>query len=163
MSRSNIPINIRTPTSDRPSRNIPGNRWNYTSPNRLSANTRNNYINNRMELHTEMIIEHPSRPFYSSFANPYIIGLPFRNNLDIFQTTLETDNELVRNPNIVLDIDIHTNRDTQTSCSICQDEIELNQQISTLECNHTFHTHCIQHWGEYKQECPLCRHPIPIQ
>lgn len=47
-----------------------------------------------------------------------------------------------------------------TTCSICLDPIEANEQ--TLQCNHFFHTKCISTWfetsGIRNQVCPLCRH-----
>jgi len=55
-------------------------------------------------------------------------------------------------------------------CSICLENIE-NSDITTLDCNHTFHSDCITQWKKYTYskssiqhnmndfswECPLCR------
>lgn len=49
---------------------------------------------------------------------------------------------------------------TQESCSICQDNFQSDSTVSPLPCNHIFHTACIQEWGRYKPECPLCKRAI---
>lgn len=47
-------------------------------------------------------------------------------------------------------------------CSICSDSINPGQYMSVLSCNHTFHMKCIEEWGHYKPECPLCKTDIPV-
>ena len=42
------------------------------------------------------------------------------------------------------------------TCSICLDDISLNEdKVTTLECNHPFHTKCISQLRNNK--CPSCR------
>lgn len=48
------------------------------------------------------------------------------------------------------------------NCAVCREELVFNEEIGRIACGHTFHTHCIEEWGRYKQECPLCRAPIPL-
>lgn len=47
-------------------------------------------------------------------------------------------------------------------CSICQNEYKNGEDLSILNCEHIFHTKCVEEWGLYKAECPLCRHKIPV-
>lgn len=56
--------------------------------------------------------------------------------------------------------------DSSNYCSICLNEV-TTQASTTLECNHTFHTHCyttfLAHNIIHKKEdiqCPLCRESI---
>lgn len=44
-------------------------------------------------------------------------------------------------------------------CSICLEEIELDQYVRVLTCNHTFHKVCIEKWVEksLSTDCPFCR------
>jgi len=42
-------------------------------------------------------------------------------------------------------------------CAICQEKYELNQWITILPCQHTFHSHCILTWLHTKRTCPWCR------
>lgn len=44
-----------------------------------------------------------------------------------------------------------------TECSICCTECS-NDQLTTLSCSHTFHTHCIDTWDVMgNNTCPMCR------
>ena len=52
-----------------------------------------------------------------------------------------------------------TNR-TDDVCAICQETLENDDEVSTLDCDHIFHTYCIKEWGCYKPECPICKHSI---
>ena len=75
------------------------------------------------------------------------------------------DSQLSRNPNIHLAIRPHNCKSIEVGqhCSVCQDKFKLGESLSTLQdCKHTFHNECLQEWGKYKQECPLCRSAIPI-
>lgn len=49
------------------------------------------------------------------------------------------------------------------SCSICHNDYSRGEYLSILNCDHIFHTKCIEEWGLYKPECPLCRCNIPLQ
>ena len=42
-------------------------------------------------------------------------------------------------------------------CSICRENIELEQNIYLLSCNHFYHQFCITEWFKEKSECPYCR------
>jgi len=44
-----------------------------------------------------------------------------------------------------------------TVCSICLDNFEENENISTLKCNHSFHNKCIEAWLDTNFTCPMCR------
>lgn len=44
------------------------------------------------------------------------------------------------------------------TCSICLEELESN--VRTLECLHSFHTQCIDTWKNKNRTCPTCRHPF---
>lgn len=75
------------------------------------------------------------------------------------------DSQLSRNPTIRLDIRPHNCKSIEVDqhCSVCQDKFKLGDSLSTLQdCKHTFHNECLEEWGKYKQECPLCRSAIPI-
>uniref|UniRef100_UPI00358F326D E3 ubiquitin-protein ligase RNF8 isoform X2 n=1 Tax=Myxine glutinosa TaxID=7769 RepID=UPI00358F326D len=44
--------------------------------------------------------------------------------------------------------------ESELQCSICS---ELFIQAMTLNCSHTFCSHCINEWRKRKAECPVCR------
>jgi len=43
------------------------------------------------------------------------------------------------------------------SCVICQDNIEKNNEIKKLSCNHIFHSKCIDIWLSKEKICPFCK------
>ncbi|ALR71673.1 E3 ubiquitin-protein ligase RNF12-like protein [Anticarsia gemmatalis multiple nucleopolyhedrovirus] len=42
-------------------------------------------------------------------------------------------------------------------CSICFDNMLKNQDITSLNCAHRFHTNCLLSWLKNRQSCPNCR------
>jgi hypothetical protein len=49
----------------------------------------------------------------------------------------------------------------ETPCSICQDNIAINQMARQLNfCKHMFHISCIDEWFARNVHCPVCRHDI---
>lgn len=44
-----------------------------------------------------------------------------------------------------------------TECAVCISSIEEDTPSVVLECNHTFHGGCINHWFKTKLTCPCCR------
>ena len=101
-----------------------------------------------------------------SYINFLDLLFNYNTDIDIEIATIRSieDCELRKNDNIVLNINsekynhiIHTQFDI---CSICQDCFNEEQSISILLCEHYFHTTCINEWGKYKQECPMCKSAI---
>ncbi|XP_047506095.1 E3 ubiquitin-protein ligase RNF126 [Pieris napi] len=43
------------------------------------------------------------------------------------------------------------------SCSVCWDNFLLGEMVSRLECEHIFHSSCINPWLELHATCPVCR------
>lgn len=67
-----------------------------------------------------------------------------------------------RKPNIKLDIKSEKASDNhiKEKCAICKEDFELEENITSLLCNHILHTDCISEWVKYKSECPVCRQQI---
>ncbi|KMZ68568.1 hypothetical protein ZOSMA_237G00290 [Zostera marina] len=42
-------------------------------------------------------------------------------------------------------------------CCICQEEYFENEDVSTLDCGHNFHSMCIKKWLLQKNICPICK------
>lgn len=51
-------------------------------------------------------------------------------------------------------------------CSICCDDIKINDEIHTTVCSHTYHHQClskyIKHLNKSYYNCPLCRTEISL-
>jgi len=46
-------------------------------------------------------------------------------------------------------------------CSICLESSEsVDGFVSTLGCQHLFHSHCLSRWLEVGRTCPVCRHEL---
>jgi E3 ubiquitin-protein ligase RNF115/126 len=48
----------------------------------------------------------------------------------------------------------------KADCSICMDEVEKDQQVTKLYCDHWFHPECISMWLKEHDTCPHCRKSI---
>ncbi len=53
------------------------------------------------------------------------------------------------------------------SCTICLEDFIINENVSILLCEHTYHTNCIEDWVNIKKDnvnvkCPNCNAPIYI-
>ena len=52
--------------------------------------------------------------------------------------------------------DVYAENNIQSEiCAICLDPMSDN--LKTLQCNHTFHSSCINKWFTYTNTCPNCR------
>ena len=67
-----------------------------------------------------------------------------------------------RKPNIELGIKSEkaSDKHVEEKCAICKEDFELEENITSLVCNHILHTDCIREWVKYKSECPVCRKQI---
>lgn len=58
-----------------------------------------------------------------------------------------------------LNIDIYnSDKNKESSCTICMDDFNDNEIIRTMVCNHVFHRMCIDKWLTKEDfKCPVCR------
>lgn len=47
--------------------------------------------------------------------------------------------------------------DSDTKCSICQEEYVVADEVGSLQCEHMYHAVCIQQWLRLKNWCPICK------
>ncbi|KAI0510863.1 hypothetical protein KFK09_011473 [Dendrobium nobile] len=45
-------------------------------------------------------------------------------------------------------------------CTICQEDINVKEEIATLCCTHIYHARCIEKWLTIKNECAVCRSAV---
>ena len=137
---SEIRVNIRTGTEERKSERVNNN-------------------NRRVYIEAD-VIGYVPLPFY--YNTPSVFGdVPLY--LHGLMDDIESE-ELKRDPSVRLNITKRKCSPSEISkeCSVCLSDIKNGDNVCTIECAHTFHYSCIVEWGKYKQECPLCRNPIPI-
>lgn len=89
------------------------------------------------------------------------------NNIyqNILNNSLNELSSLQKDENVVLDISREKYKDISSvhgECSICYESFVEEDVVTVLDkCKHVFHVKCLENWGKYKQECPICRSNIP--
>lgn len=48
------------------------------------------------------------------------------------------------------------------NCCICCDEIEEEENVIKLSCDHIHHAGCIKEWLKIKRFCPLCKGEVKV-
>lgn len=54
------------------------------------------------------------------------------------------------------------NRGCDTSCSVCIEEFQNEEEIILLPCGHHFHFSCIDPWTQEHNTCPTCRYKMKV-
>lgn len=54
-----------------------------------------------------------------------------------------------------------TNSEETSICTICQDDLKLNQVVKRMPCKHIFHSRCLLTWLESNHTCPVYRYQLP--
>ena len=109
-----------------------------------------NYINSELWDHVQQpSFVHAIKPaikyallcaFVSYWFQPY--KLP--------ETLVETDNDLPRKRVLP------THEFDDDACPICMQELEEDDTILVLSCQHYFHLDCIRPWFYHQKRCPCC-------
>ncbi|CAH9100735.1 unnamed protein product [Cuscuta europaea] len=47
-------------------------------------------------------------------------------------------------------------------CAICLEDMEVNEMVTRMPCDHKFHGDCIVQWLGKGHVCPLCRFEMPV-
>ena len=47
--------------------------------------------------------------------------------------------------------------DGKAECSICMDNVEVGEEVTSLPCTHWFHKPCVTAWLKEHDTCPQCR------
>ena len=84
-------------------------------------------------------------------STPLTLRGPFRSShISIAQNMIVTINVLHSHPPPL------TSHYMQEKCSICFETKSYIFQTS-LNCGHSFHSHCLHKWARRSPSCPLCR------
>jgi hypothetical protein len=89
-----------------------------------------------------------------------LLDVPIRANFQDFleqRVPIRPSIEQIENGSLLYT----TSHNLEDNCAICQDVIELNQEVRRLHhCSHCFHRECIDTWFLEDVHCPTCRHDI---
>ena len=86
-------------------------------------------------------------------------------SIPVSETSVALIQDTISNNNIIND-DINNNENDKESkknndlCAICQDDMEDKSKNKILQCNHQFHTECIDKWINMRNLCPICNKKI---
>ena len=56
----------------------------------------------------------------------------------------------------------HEEGNNVDECSICLQNNNKNESITTYECNHNFHLNCLNEWVKNNPNCPNCRKQLNV-
>lgn len=102
----------------------------------------------------------------NSNDNQTIINESINDNIIIEYSNENEENNILVSPflnnNSKIELFKETNKESnkETICNICLLNINYNDIIRILNCNHLFHIKCIDKWFEQKSSCPLCRNNL---
>ena len=71
------------------------------------------------------------------------------------ENLIEEEEEAI--PNLTT---IEFNEVNEKECIVCLEEFKDTENISKLDCNHSYHDDCIQEWFQKDRSCPLCRYQV---
>jgi hypothetical protein len=95
-------------------------------------------------------------------ANQNIIEINTR--VETFRSVLNNfiPNDIIHNglPIEIINNIKRTNEILKDDCSICLNK--ENKEIMILNCNHNFHSECLQKWLVRNKKCPICRKEVTI-
>jgi hypothetical protein len=78
------------------------------------------------------------------------------DDLEDVKVTL-TEDEFNKLNTTILDESILNN----TQCTICLENLKLNEKLIILQCKHIFHRECIKYWLlNQSTKCPICRYEV---
>lgn len=103
-------------------------------------------MNNQDEQSMESIINYIMANDTNRYGNPPAS----KHTLDSLEKILVSDENMKK-----------FGVDHESSCSVCKDEFELEQNLLNLPCKHIFHDECIMPWLKERNSCPTCRHELP--
>jgi hypothetical protein len=93
------------------------------------------------------------RPFSAVFIITYLSSLP----------NMDDDLEIKRQDETTINVSSQKYSNIEnnyTSCSICLEEFNQNDEVVLLHCKHVFPDKCIVEWGHYRENCPVCRNNV---
>jgi hypothetical protein len=100
-----------------------------------------------------------SRSFTLAFLSDMLMNSPNLNQMDNVKLTVKPENieGITRKKFKEYESNI---KEINTKCTVCQACFEGEDDTRILNCNHVYHTDCIDNWlTNYNYLCPCCREP----
>ncbi|KAI3833538.1 hypothetical protein MKW98_024537 [Papaver atlanticum] len=64
-------------------------------------------------------------------------------------------------PLITVTEEILAKLESNTKCSVCQEELVFDDKVQELPCKHFYHPPCLKPWLDKHNSCPECRYELP--
>lgn len=100
-----------------------------------------------------------SRSYTLAFLSDMLMNSPNLNQMDNVKLTVKPENieGITRKKFKEYESNI---KEINTKCTVCQACFEGEDDTRILNCNHVYHTDCIDNWlTNYNYLCPCCREP----
>jgi hypothetical protein len=78
------------------------------------------------------------------------------NNNEVTDVKVSTSDDDIEKLEVVT-----LDKKLEDNCTICMDNMNINDEVIILQCKHTYHKKCIvENIDELRNRCPVCRHDI---
>ena len=62
----------------------------------------------------------------------------------------------------ILQYGVGMDKQDDDTCTICFEEYKHKALIKKLDCDHYYHSHCIDKWLKTKKSCPICKERVSL-
>lgn len=134
----------------------------FSNHNQIDRRSLNRVSQNLFNLFFDGFAEIEYVPHLSAFQNDseiWSISHLLRNLV-----AMHPDHSTPTDPEIVSSIPIirvtEAIKKQCSTCTICQEELKISEQVKKLRCGHLYHGDCIDPWLSARNTCPVCREVI---
>jgi hypothetical protein len=132
-------------------------------PDEGQSNFEINTIPNSSDIDVNIENENIDLSDIISIIYSYNRQLEYEQQLDEVLERSMDDVQLQRQDDVEIDITRQPYSLTDKKCEcccICMEQYKDEDTVSILKCEHSFHSECIEEWGHYKANCPICKEEI---
>lgn len=141
-------------------------------PFNINMNSHNDEIDNEDELEQDIIAINNSnssivdlilnliRMEYEEDEIETIIDYLMQNDPNRYGTPPASKRVVDSLDNIEITKDQYLAFGIDNTCSVCKEELKVNQKAIKLPCSHYYHPDCIIPWLKEHNSCPICRNEL---
>ena len=100
----------------------------------------------------------------NTLTNIFQVLFIFLVNIFVLKILFTCCKKVCKNTPVIEDINyqVFPEQNLEDSCCICQDKLATFNTVK-LECNHIYHTTCLDNWIKNNYNCCLCRKRVVIE
>ncbi len=157
LQTSNQPYVPYIPLNNRHNRH---NTMQYNNPSISLLSRRNTTEIQRPNITLSSQLVYNTPRFENIIDNVRITPLYLRyfqfDNYNNFSELQDVKIGLINN-NILKYTKVECNKNDDSLCVICQDDLKIEDIVRRISCNHIFHIECIDEWFIENKKCPICK------